>query len=69
MRVRPAPFHRFPESVADLEHFVVFGVDEVLRKWQRGWIVGHQSREVLIDQTFEAGSVAVKRDRAGRRIH
>ena len=63
--VAAAAGHRLPEAVADLHDLFLLGVLHVGRQRQAPRVVREQRRQVLIDETFEAGAIAIGRDRLG----
>jgi hypothetical protein len=54
-----------PETVADLERLVVFGVANVLGEGQALGVVRHHGGEILVDQILQARAVAVEGDGSG----
>ena len=65
MEVIAAALDGFPETVTNLENLAVFRVLNVPGEGQWTGIVCHKCVQVLIDQVFQTGAVAIERDRAG----
>ena len=58
-----------PEAVADLDHLIVLGVHHVFRQRQPLGIVRDDGGQILVDDAFETGAIAVERNGSGGRIH
>jgi hypothetical protein len=52
--------HRFPKTVADRHDLLLLGVLHVGRQWQPLRVVCLDSIEILIDEAFQAGTIAVR---------